>query len=413
MNSDDSLTGRDNSFTFLRLVFAIAVVFGHSFVLGGFGEEPLSRFTAGHIAGREIAVQGFFIMSGFLMASSLARSPSVWRFSCHRAFRILPAFWLYLIVMVFCVAPAMIESYAPGRCSYLERLTLGPDSAWRYFTQNWMVQDGTYSIVPLFADNPHPFGVNGSLWSVCFEVCFYVCVAVGARITIRAGVLAALLTSLFMAPHVPFFTILAMLWRALVRPGFGRPVLFGLFFLAQLVTAIWPDSFAAIPEWGSAYIWPLIQPIWRSSALFFLGGMVMWQFRDRLSWRGVYFVVALAILVAAAIFRFWQWAAPVALPYVVLYLAARLPFRNLDRFGDPSYGIYIFSFPAQQLLIFIDVHTAGPVVFSIVSIVVSVALGWASWILVEKRCVELGRRLGNWQPGIRQPVLAQPAPTGG
>jgi peptidoglycan/LPS O-acetylase OafA/YrhL len=83
--------GRDNSFTFLRLFFALAVVFGHSYVLGGFGAEPLTLLTGGVISGREIAVQGFFVLSGFLIAKSLAENPSLWRFACHRAFRILPA----------------------------------------------------------------------------------------------------------------------------------------------------------------------------------------------------------------------------------------------------------------------------------------------------------------------------------
>ena len=38
---------RSNSFTFLRLVFALAVVFSHSFSLGGFGPDPLDRVSHG------------------------------------------------------------------------------------------------------------------------------------------------------------------------------------------------------------------------------------------------------------------------------------------------------------------------------------------------------------------------------
>jgi len=69
--------GRENSCTFLRLLFAVMVVYGHACVLGGFGPEPLERFTGDAMSGREMAVQGFFVLSGFLIAKSLAENASL------------------------------------------------------------------------------------------------------------------------------------------------------------------------------------------------------------------------------------------------------------------------------------------------------------------------------------------------
>jgi peptidoglycan/LPS O-acetylase OafA/YrhL len=176
--------GRDNSFTFLRLFFALAVVFGHSYVLGGFGAEPLTLLTGGVISGREIAVQGFFVLSGFLIAKSLAENPSLWRFACHRAFRILPAYWVYLCGMVFVLAPLMLALRWPDRFGYAQLLTLGPLPAWNYFLKNWALQAQEFGIAPLFSDNPERFNVNGSLWSVHHEATLYLyaAAACGARL---------------------------------------------------------------------------------------------------------------------------------------------------------------------------------------------------------------------------------------
>jgi peptidoglycan/LPS O-acetylase OafA/YrhL len=114
-----------NSFTFLRLILALAVVVGHSYVLGGFGEEPLSRWSGGLTSGRELAVQFFFMLSGFLLAQSLVRQPSLARFAGRRLFRIMPGYWAALIFTSLVVIPALFAYYFPGRLGYWKSLHVG------------------------------------------------------------------------------------------------------------------------------------------------------------------------------------------------------------------------------------------------------------------------------------------------
>src|SRR5476651_2713894 len=99
---------RGNSFTFLRLAFALAVVFSHSFILGGFGEDPLARYSRGQIRIGEMAVICFFVVSGFLITGSALRQPSMGQFAIHRAARILPGFWAVQLLTVFVLAPAIM-----------------------------------------------------------------------------------------------------------------------------------------------------------------------------------------------------------------------------------------------------------------------------------------------------------------
>lgn len=394
---------RENSCTFLRLIFAFLVVWGHAYVLGGFGDEPLSILTRGAISGREIAVQGFFVLSGFLIAKSLGENPSLWRFACHRAFRIFPAFWAYLLLAVFIMAPTMLEVRWPDRFGYGQLLTLGPLSAWSYFTHNWALQAQEFLIAPLFIGNPERFQVNGSLWSVHYEAVFYVCAAAGAgawSLDRRAAWLASALAvgvAFWSGSMVAAFVGIAFLWRAAIPRGWGIPALFVLLYTIEVVTACNAQAFA---QWPRAFVLWLrfaFHPIWRLSGLAFLGGMLCWRFRAHVKWNVPAFLIAVGVLLAGICGQHWRLAMPLALPYVVLFLAARLPFQKMERWGDYSYGIYIFSFPIQQLLYFHGLHRAGLAAYLGGSLVLSLAAGVLSWWLLEKPALRLGRKLGAWK----------------
>ena len=79
---------------------------------------------------------------------------------------------------------------------------------------------------------------------------------------------------------------------------------------------------------------------------------------------------------------------PVLLAYAVLVVAyhPRLRWRAFNRLGDYSYGLYIFSFPIQQILI---AKLGAPVASSPVTLLaaafpVTLALAALSWHVVEQ-----------------------------
>ncbi|PYJ68116.1 MAG: hypothetical protein DME76_13360, partial [Verrucomicrobia bacterium] len=84
---------RSNNFDFLRFFFAALVIFSHSFdLLRGSGANPISHFSRGQIDGGSLAVAGFFIISGFLVAQSFLNSRSVFDYFKRRILRIYPGF---------------------------------------------------------------------------------------------------------------------------------------------------------------------------------------------------------------------------------------------------------------------------------------------------------------------------------
>jgi peptidoglycan/LPS O-acetylase OafA/YrhL len=86
-----------------------------------------------------------------------------------------------------------------------------------------------------------------------------------------------------------------------------------------------------------------------------------------------------------------QVALAFCLPYLVLALAlAPTPaFTDMARYGDLSYGLYLFGFPIQQLVssqIGASVQTWQVVLYALPAIVL---LAYGSWNLLEKRALAL------------------------
>jgi peptidoglycan/LPS O-acetylase OafA/YrhL len=155
--------GRANHFDAMRLSMAVAVIFGHSYVLtqGGDFNEPISRFSRGFTYSGSIAVDVFFIMSGYLIARSWAADPNVIRFLKKRALRIFPGYIVAVALSIFVVYPFASGGIARWRAlvnaGILMRPLGSPDA---------------------FISNSYPRVINGSLWSIRYEVMCYVLVGV-------------------------------------------------------------------------------------------------------------------------------------------------------------------------------------------------------------------------------------------
>src|SRR5262249_54051788 len=95
---------------------------------------------------------------------------------------------------------------------------------------------------------------------------------------------------------------------------------------------------------------------------FFFAGVLAFLYRDRIRPDGRIFVLCLLAIAAT-----WRAVWPAAghagsvvftlcLPYVLLYLSfARFPLlspalQRVNRLGDFSYGVYLYGYPLQQLL---------------------------------------------------------------
>jgi peptidoglycan/LPS O-acetylase OafA/YrhL len=212
-----------------------------------------------------------------------------------------------------------------------------------------------------FHTNPFPEDVNQSLWSIPYGFWCYILAAVLLAMDAlrRPRILAVLLA---------------------LSIGFGVWALAGHWFPA--------------PHWALAMIgYP---GMWARLLPMFLSGLLLASVKDNVPVKGWIAVVALAILaIAAQIPYAWAPAMAIAGAYL-LFCCAYTPKVRLWRataWGDPSYGMYLLSFPIQQMIVRSYTHgaagrTMSPYLLFAVSLPVSIVAGYVSWWLVERWCLQ-------------------------
>jgi peptidoglycan/LPS O-acetylase OafA/YrhL len=156
-----------NAVGFLRLSLAYVVLVSHTWPLGFGARNPLLAQTHGQTDLGTLAVYGFFVLSGFLVAAS-GRRLGGRRFWWHRFLRIFPGLWVCLLVTALVIAPC-VAWYEHGS---LVGFWSAPDGPLRYLRADWWSGMRQYPISGLLSTVPYarvtgvvgPF--NGSLWSL-------------------------------------------------------------------------------------------------------------------------------------------------------------------------------------------------------------------------------------------------------
>ncbi len=345
--ADGCARNENNNFNLIRLVAAWLVIYGHSWaVTGTAGQDLLLQLVHIKFAGG-IAVDMFFVISGFLIAASVERNRLA-HYLAARAVRIFPALIVCVALSVFVLGPLLTN--APD---YWES-----SQTWKYLRRNILLQGTQYVLPGVFQDLPMN-AVNGSLWSLPIEFRLYLVLgALGLLRLMRA-------------------------WR------------FNTLFAAGLVAAFFLLRGQSLSYLQSTQLW---------CVAFFAIGAFAWVNR---AWIALSWPLLVAVLAVAALMRdgtYYPVAYFVALAYTTLFVAY-VPKLPRIRRHDLSYGLYLYGWPSQQLV----QHFApgsGPLFNTVWATLLAGGLAALSWRWVEQPALRLKSRLG-----MRAPANAQaPAP---
>src|SRR5262249_6573708 len=93
---------RRNNFDAIRFTLALLVIVSHAWVIpfGGAQADPLYQLTRGQMDFGALAVNAFFVISGYLITMSWLNSRGPGHFLRKRALRIYPAF---IVASLACV----------------------------------------------------------------------------------------------------------------------------------------------------------------------------------------------------------------------------------------------------------------------------------------------------------------------
>jgi peptidoglycan/LPS O-acetylase OafA/YrhL len=127
----------------------------------------------------------------------------------------------------------------------------------------------------------------------------------------------------------------------------------------------------------------------------YLAGVVFYLFRERIQVSFWLAISSLLLLLGSCWLRFGLVAVfPFAGTYLVFYLAfaSWLRLENFGRFGDFSYGTYLYAFPIMQLAMQGFGHPVAPLRLFVVALPVTLLIAVASWYGVERRFLRAARR---------------------
>ena len=343
----------------LRLFAAAAVIFSHGFLIaeGVEDNEPLQQAT-GEILGM-YGVYVFFILSGFLITRSWQRQPDPASSFTGRLLRVYPAYVASVLLGVLLVAPLWYEG---GILDYFASPGL------RHAVEHGLAFDyNAYYVlgVRFYADEGNLGGViNGVYWSLQTEVLLYLVLAVLGALGVLRWYVALGLSLLTLMWHLKF-------WY--VKISFGYDNTFDL----------WGFTFAAPGFFAGSFLYFWFQHHAPSARLALVLGLlaVTVPFLDL----GAYLP---ANAQAHQLF-------PVLAAYPILWLGhgGAPSLGNWTRWGDLSYGLYLFGWPVQQVLRSLLGPDWSGWSFFVPSLAFSLAAACISWRLIEAPSLSLKRRM--------------------
>ena len=125
----------------------------------------------------------------------------------------------------------------------------------------------------------------------------------------------------------------------------------------------------------------------------FSAGALLHQFRDVVPARWSLVAVSAVIVLAASFLPNYRLVAAIPLAYAIIVSGALLRNERLRLRTDLSYGVYIYAFPIQQLLVIGGLASLNPFVFAVIAAVLVLPVAASSWFLVEKPALSLKSRL--------------------
>lgn len=337
---EDRLVATKNhpaGFDYLRIVLALMIVADHT-VIACLGMD-MQRWLFSGITRPPliVLVPMFFALSGFLVASSLARSRSLITFVGLRVLRIIPALAVDTLFCALIIGVMLTDE--PLR-EYFRSVEF-----FKYFLN--IIGDIHYTLPGVFAQNPSNV-VNAQLWTIPYELKCYAVLTAMAIIGLHRRRLLLLLASCLIV------------------------------FMTAVYVARHPVE---------------IVDVWQFLVPSFLLGVCAYAYRDKLPWNPWLFTLslaAMAILSSQTNASMIMAAFPIA--YVTIWLGLLEPKRDaLIRSGDYSYPLYLYSFPIQQTLIALVPWGRIWWVNFLLALPITFILAALSWHLIEKPA-QTGRR---------------------
>jgi peptidoglycan/LPS O-acetylase OafA/YrhL len=335
---NDYIQDRNNNFDCIRFLAAVLVIFSHAYPLTAhkYDGEFLVSISNNQWSMGALAVAIFFIISGFLISQSYERSLNLMTFIKARMLRIIPGLIVAALFGTFIIGTLVttlpVKEYLTNQNTY-------------HYLRVIFLFPMQFTLPGVFENSSFNNSINGSLWTIPLEILCY-------------GIVAIL----------GFIGLLkykkVVLWIFLLS----------LYAKKYLMVYLYPHSFFDL--------FP-----------FFAVGMLIYSYKDKIvlnKWNAMlsFFMIIISLKFGGFVEIFTIFGA-----YLIFYFAynKKIKLSEFSKYGDFSYGIYVYAFPIQQTVTYFNGIEISVFMNIVVSLPITLIIAFFSWHLIEKPALNLKR----------------------
>lgn len=336
---------KNNNFTMIHIAAALFVIIGHQYIL--LGMAPPSVLGGVQLHG--LGVRILFLVSGYLVSLSYIRNQNRISYLWKRVSRLYPSLCVCLLITV------LLCRIITENSEYYWQTAL------KYFLYNIEMRP-KFDLAGVFTENIYPYAVNGSLWTLPIELACYI-----------------------------FLILIVDIFNLIKKRNQGIAV---FFLVLLLITFSFMDTYRELKcssnlavVWGTNWLNAISLFIW------FMLGIIynLLNLKKYCNLQIALLVTFIYICVSEPLHTFF-------LPYVASYTVMSFALEEKPLFAktikrDICYGLYLYAFPIQQLLIYILYVRYGIKCSVYMYIIIAVAFTWGlaelSYKLIETPSAKL------------------------
>lgn len=334
-----------NNFDFLRVVFAATVAIAHLIVLS----DIVIFQPYADLFNTRLAIDGFFVISGFLIAKSYENSHGIKDYIIRRIKRIVPAY--FFVILFSALFLSFISTYSINDYFFSVQF-------WKYLAANLTFQNYLEPCLPGVFNTNDICAVNGALWTIKIEEAFYLL--------------------------LPIFY-----WLIKCK----KTNIYVLSAIVYVISIAYFNYFVSIDMYRIAKQLP-------GALAFFVVGILFYKNYSYLIKRKQYFILpCLALFFIEQYLLGTQYLKPITYGFMVFYFAYGFNYlNNFGKYGDFTYGIYIYHFPLIQLAVFLGFFKSyNPIFVGIIVLLTTLILAALSWHFLELRFLSKNRKMRQKQ----------------